>query len=143
MNQSIIDPSKYGFERCRPKLGLNRSRGKSNYCIIHHMEEKSISPIVQKCKESLSRYYGSKLKGVILYGSLARGEAGSASDIDLLVLLAPPFDFFAELRQIVDLLYPIQLESEQLISAKPALASDYEVGSISLYRNARKEGVPV
>ena len=107
------------------------------------MEEKSISPIVQKCKEALSRYYGSRLKGVILYGSLARGEAGSASDIDLLVLLSPPFDYFAELRKIVDILYPIQLESEQLISAKPALASDYEVGSISLYRNARKEGVPV
>jgi hypothetical protein len=34
-------------------------------------------------------------------------------------------------------------ESEQLISAKPALASDYELGSISLYRNARKEGIPV
>ena len=107
------------------------------------MEEKSISPIVQKCKEALSRYYGSRLKGVILYGSLARGEAGSASDIDLLVLLSPPFDYFAELRQIVDLLYPIQLESEQLISAKPALASDYEVGRLSLYRNARQEGVAV
>jgi hypothetical protein len=41
----------------------------------------------------------------------------------------------------VDLLYLIQLESEQSISAKPALASDYEIGSISLYRNARREGV--
>jgi uncharacterized protein len=107
------------------------------------MEEKVTNSIVQRCKETLSRYYGARLKGVILYGSMARGEAGLASDIDLLILLSPPFDYFAELRQIVDLLYPIQLESEQLISAKPALASDYEVGSISLYRNARREGVAV
>jgi hypothetical protein len=71
------------------------------------------------------------------------GEAAAGSDIDLLVLLAAPFDYFAELRQIVDLIYPIQLESEELISAKPALASDYEMGSISLYRNARREGVAV
>jgi uncharacterized protein len=107
------------------------------------MDEKIVSSIVQKCKESLSRYYGSRLKGVILYGSVARGETGPASDIDLLVLLSPPLDYFTELRQIVDLLYPIQLESEQLISAKPALASDYEMGSIALYRNARREGVAV
>lgn len=107
------------------------------------MDEKIVSLIVQKCKESLLRYYGSRLKGVILYGSVVRGEAGSASDIDLLILLSAPLDYFTELRQIVDLLYPIQLESEQLISAKPALASDYEVGSISLYRNARREGVAV
>jgi predicted nucleotidyltransferase len=107
------------------------------------MEEKIVNSIIQKCKEALSLYYGSRLKGIILYGSTARGEAGPASDIDLLILLSPPFDFFAELRQIVDVLYPIQLESEKLISAKPALASDYEVGSISLYRNARREGVAV
>lgn len=107
------------------------------------MDEKVVSSIVQKCKESLSRYYGSRLKGVILYGSMARGGAGPASDIDLLVLLGPPLDYFVELRQIVDLLYPIQLESERLISAKPAMASDYEAGSISLYRHARREGVAV
>lgn len=107
------------------------------------MDQKTVRSIVQKYKEVLARYYGSCLKGVILYRSTARGEAGPASDIDLLVLLSPPLDYFAELRQIVDLLYPIQLESEQLISAKPTLASDYEVGSISLYRNARRDGVAV
>ena len=107
------------------------------------MDEQQISSIVQRCKRVLSQYYGARLQGVILYGSMARGQADAGSDIDLLVLLSSPFDYFAELRQIVDLLYPIQLESEQLISAKPALASDYEGGTLSLYRNARREGVMV
>ena len=102
-----------------------------------------INSVLQTCKEALSQYYGSRLEGLILYGSIARGDADAESDIDLLVLLSAHFDYFAELRQIVDLLYPIQLESEQLISAKPALASDYEMGSISLYRNVRREGVAV
>jgi len=98
---------------------------------------------VRQCKEALAQYYGKRLKGVILYGSMARGQDTSASDIDLLVLLNPPLDYFAELRRIVDVLYPIQLESEQLISAKPASASDFELGTVSLYRNARREGVSV
>jgi len=99
--------------------------------------------IIQMCKDTLEKRYGSRLKGVVLYGSLARGEAITASDIDLLVLLEPPLDYFAELWNLIDILYPIQLESEQLISAKPVLASDFELGSISLYRNARREGVTV
>jgi len=97
--------------------------------------------ILIKCKQTLTETYGERLKGVILYGSMARKQASPNSDIDLLVLLAPPLDYFAELRRIVDVLYPLQLESKHLISAKPAPVDDYEAGSISLYRNAKRDGV--
>jgi hypothetical protein len=40
-----------------------------------------------------------------------------------------------------DLLYPIQLESAHLISAKPAAVDDYQRGALQLYRNAKREGV--
>ena len=97
--------------------------------------------IVQRCKSILENHYGSRFKGLILYGSVARNQASSASDIDILVLLSKPFDYFRELRHIIDLLYPVQLESEQLISAKPAAVDEFEYGSLQLYRNAKKEGV--
>jgi predicted nucleotidyltransferase len=99
--------------------------------------------ILIQCKKTLAQTYGERLKGVILYGSMARKQASPASDIDLLVLLAPPFDYFTELRRIVDALYPLQLESKHLISAKPVSVNDYEAGSLSLYRNAKREGVAV
>jgi len=89
----------------------------------------------------LESYYGPQFKGLILYGSMARNQASPASDIDLLVLLGQPFDYFRELRRVIELLYPIQLESDQLISAKPAPLDDFEHGSIQLYRSARREGV--
>ena len=103
----------------------------------------AVTEIVQRCKAALESYYGSQFKGLILYGSVARNQATPASDIDLLVVLSQPFDYFRELRRIVELLYPVQLESDQLISAKPAPQDDFERGVIQLYRNAKREGVPV
>ena len=100
-----------------------------------------ITDVVQKCRTTLESHYGSRFKGLVLYGSMARDQAGPVSDIDLLVLLSNPFDYFQELRRIVDLLYPIQLDTEQLISAKPAPLDEFEDGSIQLYRNAKREGI--
>jgi predicted nucleotidyltransferase len=103
----------------------------------------AVTRIVKKCRTTLASHYGSQFKGLVLYGSIARKRASASSDIDLLVLLSQPFDYFRELRQIVDLLYPIQLESDRLISAMPAPVDEFEHGSIQLYRNARREGARV
>ncbi len=102
-----------------------------------------ITDVVQTCRAALERHYGPRFKGLILYGSVARKQSGPLSDIDLLVLLSKPFDYFTELRRIVEVLYPIQLESERLISAKPVPLDEFEQGSIQLYRNARREGIRV
>jgi len=99
-----------------------------------------ITDVVQKCRAVLENHYGSQFRGLVLYGSLARNQAIPASDIDLLVLLSKPFDYFEELRQIIDMLYPVQLDSDRLISAKPASFDEFEQGTIALYRNARREG---
>ena len=103
----------------------------------------SVPTIVRECRTTLASHYGSQFKGLVLYGSIARKRASPTSDIDLLVLLSQQFDYFRELRQIVDLLYTIQLESDRLISAMPAPVDEFEHGSIQLYRNAKREGVRV
>lgn len=99
--------------------------------------------IVRKCKAALKRHYGPRFKGLILYGSVARHQSDPMSDIDLLVLLSKPFDYFTELRQVIEVLYPIQLESDRLISAKPISYDEFEHESIQLYRNAKREGIRV
>ena len=103
----------------------------------------TMNEIAGRCKSVLASHYGPRFKGLVLYGSLARRQAGATSDVDLLVLLSPPVDYFSELRHIIDLLYPIQLESEQLISAKPAVLDEFERGVIQLYREAQREGIVV
>lgn len=101
----------------------------------------AITDTMQKCRTILEGHYGSQFKGLVLYGSVARNQASPESDIDLLVLLGGPFDYFRELRQIVDLLYSVQLDTDQLISALPAPVDEFEAGSIQLYRNAKREGI--
>jgi len=103
----------------------------------------AITDVARKCRTILERYYGSQFKGLVLYGSVARNQARPGSDIDLLVLLDEPLDYFRELRQIVDLLYSVQLDTDQLISALPAPIDEFEAGSIQLYRNAKREGILV
>lgn len=108
---------------------------------MEDVADAAVTEAIQKCRAVLQTDYGPQFKGLVLYGSTARGHADAASDIDLLVLLSGPFDYFWGLRRIVDLLYPIQLETDRLVSAKPAAVEEFEVGSTRLYRNARREGV--
>jgi predicted nucleotidyltransferase len=100
-----------------------------------------LKAILKKSNQILKDHYGEKFEGLILYGSMARNQADKYSDIDLLVLLKEPFDYFKELRSIVELLYPLQLESEKLISAKPAAKGEFDSGKILLYRLAKREGI--
>ena len=96
---------------------------------------------IETCKNVLAQHYGDCLRSVILYGSAARQELTDSSDIDLLVLLSQPLDYFKELRIIVDLLYPVQLEANHWISAKPADFDEFKAGINQLYRNVKREGI--
>ena len=94
--------------------------------------------IARRCKRLLEHHYGTQFRGLVLYGSVARKQAVPDSDIDLFVLLAKPFDFSRELHQIVDVLYPVQLESDRLISALPAAYQmSLSEGRVTLIRRHR------
>jgi predicted nucleotidyltransferase len=93
------------------------------------------------CKRLLVEQYGDRLQALILFGSAARQSLTSDSDLDLLVVLKPPFDYFQELHTLVDVLYPLQLESSHWISAKPASQAEFISGATQLYRNVQQEGI--
>ena len=98
-------------------------------------------PTLQQCQALLQQLYGSRLKGVVLYGSCARGTEAMESDIDLIVLLEGPVDAAREIRRIWEVLYPLQLESARLLSVVPVDAVLYDQGAYALYRQAKAEGV--
>ena len=62
---------------------------------IETLDSSSVVAIVAICRKCLSNHYRDRLKSVVLYGSAARQEMTAESDIDLLIVLAQPLDYFA------------------------------------------------
>jgi predicted nucleotidyltransferase len=106
-------------------------------------EQLDTSMLLARIKSRLQAVYGDRLRGVVLYGSEARGEATSDSDVDILVLLVGPVVLGQELNKIIEALYPLQLEMNRVLEAFPVDEADYLRGEYAWYRNAQKEGIQV
>jgi predicted nucleotidyltransferase len=109
------------------------------------LESLTVEPdqLLRRAGSALRDAFGDRVRGVILYGSEARGEAQSDSDIDLLVLLSGPVDHGRDSRTCIDALYDLVLELERPIHAKPVDVKDYDAQKAPLYREARREGIRV
>ncbi len=67
-------------------------------------EEKALT----KLKDSLNEFLGDRIVGLIIYGSKARGDYGSESDIDIAIIIR---ELTRELKkQVFDIIVDIELE---------------------------------
>ena len=103
--------------------------------------ELTVPTILSKLLSQLSQHYQERLDRVILFGSYARGEATSDSDIDVLVILEEPVDATVELQQTSQLVAELCLEHNVLISRLFLSRSRYETERSPLLNNIRREGV--
>jgi predicted nucleotidyltransferase len=95
----------------------------------------------REIRSRLDSAFRERLRGVLLYGSEARNDSRTDSDVDLMVLLDGPVRLGRDLDTIVEALYPVQLEIDAPIHATPVSAEIFEAGEWGLYRSARREGV--
>ena len=90
----------------------------------------------------LTRRYNGQIVHAYLFGSVARGEAGANSDVDILLIAEnPDSNFKWEARGIAA---RVSLEHDVLFNLhiySRARWSDIEREQSSLHRNVRREGI--
>jgi uncharacterized protein (UPF0332 family)/predicted nucleotidyltransferase len=91
-------------------------------------------------RRQLREGWGDGFKGMIVFGSLARGEWTEESDVDVMVLLDDSMDAKAESRRIWDIAFEIYRQYG--IEVQPVVVTErqYQTGSAPLYFNVRREG---
>ncbi len=102
-----------------------------------------IHQLLKKFKEGLQLRYGTRLKGVYLYGSYARGDFESGSDLDVLVVLKDFERAPLELKRASELVGDLSLEYLITISPVFMREADWQLSEKPLLRNIRNEVISV
>jgi len=102
----------------------------------------NIREVILKLEQGLRELYGDRYRGLLLYGSYARGEARDWSDVDLLLLLEGPVDVVGEIINLESVKWPLALEADLALSVMPASHEDFERGKSYFLRAVRTEAVP-
>ena len=107
------------------------------------MTEKRLQTILAATKKGLQKLYGPRLRGLVLYGSYARGEATEDSDIDVAVVIAGPFDAWEEDGRISELTSDLSLQHNCLLMPFFLSEEEQKQAPYAVHRNIVREGMPV
>ena len=99
--------------------------------------------IAEKTRAGLEKIYGDHLRGVYLYGSAARGQLHSDSDIDIAIVLDEISDTFTEHERTNELGSKISLDVGVSVIFLFVPEQDYLKGRYAVYRAVKREGVAV
>jgi len=102
-----------------------------------------LTEVLEELDRGLRGLYGERYRGLVLFGSYARGEAEWGSDVDLLLLLDGEVNQAQEILRAGDVVWPLSLESGYLFGLIPVNVEAYRNSEQSYLSSARSDGVPV
>ncbi len=105
-------------------------------------------PIVQQVakeyKLQLQKLYGKQLVELILFGSYARGDFNTESDVDFAVVLSNPDVHPAvEILKITPLSLKLELKYGLMLSTLPVSWQKKQAAMQGVYQDIRKEGIVI
>ena len=101
-----------------------------------------LQDIRNQLRQRLAQLYGDRLKGVYVFGSHARGEAGPGSDLDVLIVLDRVDAYRSEIQRTSHLIAELSLESGISLSRVFVPESEWLSGQSPFLLNIRREAVP-
>ncbi len=101
-----------------------------------------IRGLMSQLRTGLDELYGSRLKGVYLYGSYARGMADQESDVDVLIVLDRIERYGHEINRTSDLVSSLSLHYGLSISRVFLSHDDWTSRDTPFLANVRGEAVP-
>jgi len=105
--------------------------------------KRAIADVLRRLKAGLEEIYGARLRGVYVYGSTVRGEAGEESDIDVLIVLDCVENYSAEIQRTSELIGGLSLECGRSISRVFLAEESWREGEGVFVRNVREEAAAV
>ena len=104
----------------------------------------AMQSLIEQYVTEIKKIYGKHLRKVILYGSYARGDFRTDSDVDIMVLLdMSDLDLKAYSQQLSYMTYDFNLDND--LNIKPIAKSEDHfkkwVVNYPFYANVYKEGV--
>ncbi len=106
-----------------------------------------IRPILDALHDHLQQLYGERFRGLYVFGSYARPDAGIElpidSDLDVALILSDFEDVYKESERIGDITYNLELEHGLVISVIPIREPDYRERRINFTRVISEYAIPV
>lgn len=99
--------------------------------------------VVEELRRALTDAFAPSFRGLILYGSYARGDQDAGSDIDLLVLFKDKLTADASRAKMGELAAQLLSKHQALVSAVPVSERDYQLGRSPFLLNIKREGILV
>jgi predicted nucleotidyltransferase len=100
-----------------------------------------LQTLLTELKLKLQKLYGDRLFTLLLYGSVARGEANADSDIDILVVLRDRVAPMSEIIRMGDIKLDFLLEFGELLSIMPMSLDEFNDNSASFINSIRRDGI--
>lgn len=106
--------------------------------------QRTMQKLMQQYVSNVCDIYGSHLRQVILYGSYARNEFNSESDIDIMILLnLSDMDIKKYRRRLSDMTFDFNMDYD--VDIKPIAKNEEHyrkwVGNYPFYSNVDRDGV--
>ena len=111
-----------------------------------NIQDDRVKEILYKVENNLIELFQNKLKDIILYGSYARNENTSESDMDIMILVDEKEEVLKEYEDSVeDIMVDLSLEYGIVLSLYAQSIKQYQkqLNVLPFLRNIQREGIKV